>query len=91
MGRADPESLPVAARTAAYVDADGRPTDDPEAAVGGEIVERDAHGRLRHRTRFVLAEPQLRWLPVSESAFLLWVLVALMLVWLAIGLLLYLT
>jgi hypothetical protein len=91
MGRAESESLPVAVRTAAYVDADGRPTDDPEAAIGGEIVERDAHGRLRRRTRFVLAEPEIRWLPISESAFLLWVLVVLMLVWLAIGVVLYLT
>jgi YD repeat-containing protein len=91
MGRVEPEPLPAAARTAAYVDADGRPTADPEAAIRGEIVEYDAHGRLRRRTRFFLAERELPWLPVSEPAFLLWVLAALMLIWIAIGLVLYLT
>jgi hypothetical protein len=78
-------------RTAAYVDADGRPTTDPEAAIRGEIVEYDRHGRLRRRTRFFLAERELPWLPISEPAFLLWVLAALMLVWIAIGLVLYFT
>jgi hypothetical protein len=68
-----------------YVDADGRPTDDPEAAVRGEIAEYDAQGDLRRRTRFFLTERQLPWLPVSEPAFLLWVLVALILIWLAVG------
>jgi YD repeat-containing protein len=91
MGRVEPEPLPAAARTAAYVDADGRPTTDPEAAIRGEIVEYDDHGRLRRRTRFFLAERELPWLPVSEPAFLLWVLAALMLIWIAIGLVLYLT
>ena len=91
MGRVEPEPLPVAASSAAYVDADGRPTADPEAAVRGEIVEYDAHGRPRRRTRFFLAERELPWLPVSEPAFLLWVLAALMLVWIAIGIVLYLT
>jgi YD repeat-containing protein len=91
MGRAEPEPLPAAARTAAYIDAEGRPTDDPEAAVRGEIVEYDGHGRLRRRTRFFLAEHELPWLPVSEPAFLLWVLVALMVFWLGIGLVLFLT
>lgn len=91
MGRAEPEPVPAAVRTAAYVDADGRPTADPEAAIRGEVVEYDAHGRPRRRTRFFLAERELPWLPVSEPAFLLWVLAALMLIWIAIGLVLYLT
>jgi YD repeat-containing protein len=96
MGRAEPDRrratpVPAAVRTAAYVDAEGRPTDDPEAAVRGEIVEYDAHGRLRRRTRFFLAEREIPWLPVSEPAFLLWVLAALMVIWLAIGLVLGLT
>ncbi len=90
MGRAEPDPsratpLPVATRTVVYVDADGRPTDDPEAAVRGEIAEYDAQGDLRRRTRFFLTERQLPWLPVSEPAFLLWVLVALILIWLAVG------
>lgn len=67
------------------MDAEGRPTDDPEAAVSGEIAEYDAHGRLRRRTRFFLTERELPWLPVSEPAFLLWVLAALMVIWLVLG------
>lgn len=95
MGRAehDPRRatpLPAAVRSATYVDAEGRPTDDPEVAVGGEIAEYDAHGHLRRRTRFFLTQKELRWLPVGELAFLLWVLAALMVAWLVIGLVLHL-
>lgn len=75
----------------AYTDAEGRATPDPTAAVRGEMVEYDDHGELRRRTRFFLAERELPWLPVSEPAFLLWVLAALMVVWLVIGLILRLT
>jgi hypothetical protein len=75
----------------AYVDAEGRETMDPEAAVQGEIVEYDGEGRSRSRTRFFLAEREIRWLPIGEGAFLLWVLVALIVVWLVIGLVLKLT
>jgi len=92
MGRAetDPVSAtPPAVRTAEYVDAEGRPTDDPAAAVSGEIAEYSPHGRLRRRTSFFLTERELPWLPVSEPAFLLWVLAALMLIWVAIGLVLH--
>jgi hypothetical protein len=94
MGPADADPLsaaPVApsVRTAEYVDADGLPTDDPEAAVRGEIAEYGPHGRLRRRTSFFLTERELPWLPVSEPAFLLWVLAALMLIWVAIGLVLH--
>jgi hypothetical protein len=90
MGRARPDprhgsTPPVASRTTALVDDEGRPTDDPESAVSGEIAEYDAHGRFRRRTRFFLTERELPWLPVSEPAFLLWVLVALMVIWLGIG------
>jgi hypothetical protein len=91
--KADPVSAtPLAppVRTAEYLDADGRPTDDPEAAVRGEIAEYGPHGRLRRRTSFFLTERELPWLPVSEPAFLLWVLAALMLIWVAIGLVLHL-
>jgi hypothetical protein len=34
---------------------------------------------------FRVEEVEIRWLPVSESAFLLWVLVLLIAVWLGIG------
>jgi len=58
----------------------------------GEIVERDPHGRPERRTRFFLAERELpSWLPIGEAAFLLWVLVALMLMWLVVGIILLLT
>ena len=60
-------------------------TEDPEAAVSGEIVEYDAHGRPRRRMRFFLDKGEIPWLPVSEPAFLLWVLIALMVIWLVIG------
>jgi hypothetical protein len=72
----------------AYIDAEGRPTDDPAAAVSGEMVQYDAHGQLQRRTRFFLTEREIPWLPVSEAAFLVWVLVLLMLVWVGVGLVL---
>jgi hypothetical protein len=74
-----------------YTDRDGRATDDPATAVSGEAVLYDEHGIPRRRTLFVVRERELPWLPVSEAAFLLWVLVVLMLAWLAVGLVLYLT
>jgi hypothetical protein len=86
--RATPDATSI--RTVEYVDAEGHPTDHAEAAVRGEITEYDAHGRLHRRTSFFLTERELPWLPVSEPAFLLWVLAALMLIWVAIGLVLHL-
>ena len=94
MGRVEVDPLLSASSPApavSYTDADGQATDDPAAAVRGEIVEYDAHGLPRRRTRFFLAERELPWLPVGEAAFLVWVLVILMIVWLGIGLFLYLT
>ena len=94
MARADGEPfVPVSApvRAVAYTDAEGRATDDPAAAVRGELVEYDADGAERRRTRFFLTERELPWLPVSEPAFLVWVLALLMLVWVGIGVVLYLT
>jgi hypothetical protein len=79
------------ARAVAYTDAGGRATDDPAAAVRGEIVEYDEHGVPATRTRFFLSERELPWLSISEPAFLLWVLVVLMAVWVVIGLVLLLT
>lgn len=68
-----------------YVDAAGQATDDPARAVTGEIAVSDSHGRPLRRTRFFLDRSELRWLPVSESAFLLWVLAVLIVVWACIG------
>jgi hypothetical protein len=73
----------------AYTDAHGHPTDEPAAAVRGEITEYDDHGRPHALTRFfLLDEKALPWLPVTEGAFLLWVLVALIVGWLVVGLIL---
>lgn len=41
-----------------------------------------------HRRRYSFAQVELKWLPVSESAFLLWVMAALFGVWLLVGYLL---
>lgn len=72
-------------RRVAYFDADGNRTEDPARAVRGEILEQDSEGR-RRRTWFLFEEVELKWLPVSEGAFLLWVLLALALIWVVIGL-----
>ena len=79
---------PAAARAVSFTDADGSPTDDPAAAVRGDMVESDAGGDVRRRTRFFLSEEEIPWLPISEAAFLAWVLAALVLIWAAIGLIL---
>ena len=68
-----------------FVDEQGRRTDDPARAVRGEIVDVDPAGRTR-RAWFFTSQVKLDWLPVNESAFLLWVLVGLLGVWLLIGL-----
>lgn len=73
-------------RRVSYLDADGRPTDDPAKAVQGEVVEYGAHRVPVRRMPFFLGRSELPWLPVSEPAFLLWVLTLLFIVWLAIGL-----
>jgi hypothetical protein len=86
--RPGPARRPTPARAVAYTDSEGRATDDPATAVQGEIVDYDAHGTPTRRTRFFLSERELPWLPISEPAFLLWVLVVLMAVWVVIGLVL---
>jgi hypothetical protein len=73
-------------RRITYLDADGQPTFEAAKAVRGEVIEYDAHGHPARRTRFFLDRSELPWLPVSEPAFLLWVLAALFIIWLAIGL-----
>jgi hypothetical protein len=77
------EQPPVLAT--AYFDAEGNRTEDPAQAVRGEVLEQDAEGRRTRRTWFLLQEVEVKWLPVTESAFLLWVLLALVLFWAAIG------
>lgn len=67
------------------VDAEGKPTDDLGRAVRGELVEFDPSSKRTQRVRFRVEQVEITWLPVSESAFLLWVLVLLLAVWLGIG------
>jgi hypothetical protein len=67
-----------------YFDADGNRTEDVAQAVRGEVLDRDAEKRPR-RTWFFLEEVEIKWLPVSEGAFLLWVLGLLLVIWLGIG------
>ena len=74
-----------------YVDASGAVVDDPARAVAGEIVEQDGHRARRKRAWFRIKEVELAWLPVRESAFLLWVMALLALGWLALGLYLHFT
>lgn len=70
---------------ATYLDAEGNRTEDPALAVRGEVVEHDEKdGRIR-RTWFFIEEVEIKWLPISESAFLLWVLGLLLGIWLLIG------
>ena len=81
-----------ASRTVIPRDTDAAPIDEPVAATSGEIAEYDAHGALRGRTRFFLhAREMPSWIPVGEAAFLLWVLIALVVAWLAVGVVLRLT
>jgi hypothetical protein len=76
-------------RTSVYLDAEGKRTQDPGKAVGGEIVERAGDGRRAKRTWFRIQEVELKWLPVSEAAFLLWVLALLVFAWLVAALVLF--
>jgi hypothetical protein len=78
------KAQPTVLRTA-YFDAEGNRTEDPAQAVRGEVLEQDAEGRRKRRTWFFLEEVEIKWLPVSETAFLLWVLLALLVIWVLIG------
>ena len=73
-----------------YRDSSGAVVADPAEAAGGEIVE-ETDGTLRRRAWFRIQEVELHWLPVRESAFLLWVLALLAAVWLTIGVVLHFT
>ena len=59
------------------------------AAAPGEIVE-PPEAREGRRFWFQVEDVQLKWLPLGETAFLLWVLAALVLVWLVVALVLLL-
>lgn len=86
-GRNHKASDTGARRVGFYFDAEGRRTNDPGTAVRGEILEYEGEDH-RKRTWFFLHELEIKWLPMSESAFLLWVLVLLFAVWVGIGVLL---
>ena len=73
-----------------YRDEDGAVVADPARAASGEILE-DADGAHRRRAWFRIEEVELDWLPLRESAFLLWVLALLAGIWLAIGVVLHFT
>jgi hypothetical protein len=89
-----PEARPQSGsddRSAGYGAHEADGSDNPAAAVRVPAVEYDSRGRPVRRTRFFLAERELPWLPVSEPAFLLWVLAVFVVVWLFIGVFLKLT
>jgi len=77
-------------REVLYRDTSGAVVADPAEAAGGEIVE-EVDGALRRRAWFRIQEVELDWLPVRESAFLLWVLAVLAAAWLVIGVVLHFT
>jgi hypothetical protein len=87
--RPEDVNLDHALRTTVYRDAQGNRTDDPRRAVSGEILERGEEVAPR-RTWFRVEQVELEWLPVSETAFLLWVLALLVLAWLIVALVLLL-
>ena len=59
------------------------------AAARGEILE-PPEAREGRRFWFQVEDVQLKWLPLGETAFLLWLLAALVLVWLVVALVLLL-
>jgi hypothetical protein len=69
----------------AYFDAEGNRNENPAEAVRSEILEHDPRAGRTRRTWSFIEEVELEWLPVSESAFLLWVLLGLLLTWVLIG------
>ena len=73
-----------------YRDAEGNLVDNPAAAVGGEIVEHGDEHRPGRRFWFRVVEVELPGLRISESAFLLWVLALLVLIWVVAALFLHL-
>jgi hypothetical protein len=78
-------------RSGVLRDGHGRVTDDPAAAVSAEVVERGPGGITLRRRKFFLERSQLPWLPVGEASFLLWVLGALVGVWVMVAIVLRLS
>lgn len=68
-------------------DGTGELTTDPKRAVRGEIVEQDAEGTPR-RTWFLIEQVEIKWLPISEAAFLFWVLALFVAAWVVVALVL---
>jgi hypothetical protein len=59
---------------------------DGSKVLRGEIGELEGTpSRLRRAWLLVAREAEIKWLPVGESAFLLWVLAVLLGVWLVVG------
>ena len=54
------------------------------AAARGEILE-PPESREGRRFWFQVEDVELKWLPLGETAFLLWVLAGLVLVWLVVA------
>jgi hypothetical protein len=59
------------------------------AAARGEALE-PPEAREGRRLWFQLEDVQVKWLPLGETAFLLWVLAGLVLIWLVVALVLIL-
>ena len=78
-------------RRAIYLDGHGAVVHEPSDAVAGTIVDDAPPGSGRRVGWFGFREIELTWLPVRESAFLLWVLAVLAVVWVAIGVVLRFT
>ncbi|MGH2932121.1 MAG: hypothetical protein ACRDKK_04590 [Gaiellaceae bacterium] len=85
MKKRDPEKLGAHGQATVFLDAEGNLTQDPAQAVRGEIVEHEEKGGRVRRTWFFVEEVEIKWLPISESAFLLWVLGLFLGIWLVVG------
>ena len=68
-----------------YFDAESNRTQDPAQTIQAKHHKHDTKNDRTRRTWFFLQEVEIKWLPVSESAFLLWVLLALAAIWVLIG------
>jgi hypothetical protein len=68
------------------VDVDGRAADHRAKVVVGQVGELTSAENPVERRRFFLTREQLPWLPVAEAAFLLWILAALVAVWVLVAL-----
>ena len=67
-------------------DVEGRLTSDPARAAEGEVVELDEQLDIVQRSWFRVEWIEFRWLPVSEPAFLLWVLALFVAAWVVVAL-----